>query len=119
MSVAASNEMASREAISSTPTHDAICARRALESLSPASRLHLRDHGGLLNVIEACTPVLKALGGSNRKANDTFILIDNRVILELRSALCFKTSRSYEWKRGHEVAQMYASTFVEPNVVLL
>lgn len=104
---AASNEMTSREAISSTATHDAICARRALESLSPASKLHLRDHGGLLNVIEACTPVLGVLGGPSRKANDTFILIDNRIIFELRSALCFRTSRSYEWKQGQEVDQMY------------
>ena len=41
----------SRESAVSTRNEEAVCARRALEPLSPAGRRHLNGHGGLLSVV--------------------------------------------------------------------
>lgn len=81
-----------REAVTSTSTHVAICASRALRYLTDADKVHLRNGGGLLAVLDTCKPTLYSVSGPSRKATDTFILVDKRLALNVRYALGFATT---------------------------
>lgn len=70
----------------STSSHVALSAKVALQSLSTAGKNHLREHGGLLAVVEPCAPLFESRSGPTRTADDTVVLVD----LWLATTMCAK-----------------------------